>query len=98
VPSVSIGDALIHYEEQGSGPPLLLVPGLSGLGSFWAPQLADFARDFRVLTHDYSDELASRIPGAKLLVLGTGGHLAPTIVPGEYNAAVGGFLREHRTL
>jgi len=44
----------------------------------------------------YSDELASRIPGAKLVVLGTGGHLAPSIVPGEYNAAVGAFLREHR--
>jgi len=46
----------------------------------------------------YSDELASRIPGAKLVVLGTGGHLAPSIVPGEYNAAVGAFLREHRAL
>jgi aminoacrylate hydrolase len=265
VPGVSIGDARIHYEEQGSGPPLLLVPGLSGLGSFWAPQVADFARDFRVITHDhrgtgqsthsrmeysveqmaddvvrlmdrlgveaahyvghstggamgqvlaqdhpdrilslvlsatwagrdpfflrcfemrkqvllecgvesylrasalfvapgwwvsandaelaeqhrrqaaaqapievmasridaivrfdrrdrlgeisaptlvvvaaddmltprfYSDELANRIPGAKLLVLGTGGHLAPSIIPAEYNAAVGAFLREHRT-
>ena len=266
MPRVPIGDAEIHYEEQGSGPPLLLVPGLSGLGSFWAPQIADFARDFRVITHDhrgagqsthsrieysveqmagdvlhlmdrlgieaahyvghstggamgqvlaqdhpdrilslvlsatwagrdpffrrcfearkqvllecgvesylrasalfvapgwwvsandaqlaeqhrrqaaaqapvevmasridaivrfdrrdrlgeigaptlivvaaddmltprfYSDELASRIPGAKLVVLGTGGHLAPSIVPGEYNAVVGGFLREHRAL
>lgn len=242
MPRVSIGDAEIHYDEQGSSPPLLLVPGLSGLGSFWAPQVADFARDFRVNTHDhrgagqsthsgieysveqmagdvlrlmdrlgieaahyvghstggamgqvlaqdhpdrilslvlsatwagrdpffrrcfvapgwwvsahdallkeqhrrqaaaqapvevmasridaivrfdrrdrlgeigaptlvvvaaddmltprfYSDELAGKIPGAKLLVLGTGGHLAPSIVPDEYNAAVGAFLREHR--
>jgi aminoacrylate hydrolase len=53
VPRVSIGDAELHYDEQGSGPPLLLVPGLSGLGSFWAPQVADFARDFRVVTHDH---------------------------------------------
>ena len=51
MPRVPIGDAFIHYEEQGSGPLLLLVPGLSGLGSFWAPQVADFARDFRVMTH-----------------------------------------------
>jgi len=70
VPRVPIGDAFIHYEEQGSGPPLLLVPGLSGLGSFCAPQVVDFARDFRVMTHR----------------------------PGEYNAAVGTFLREHRAL
>jgi aminoacrylate hydrolase len=264
VPRASIGDAEIHYEEHGSGPPLLLVPGLSGLGSFWAPQVADFARDFRVITHDhrgtglsthsrieysveqmagdvlrlmdrlgieaahyvghstggamgqvlaqdhgdrilslvlsatwagpdplfrrsfetrkqvllecgvesylrasslftmpgwyvsandaalteqhrrlaaaqaplevmtsridaivrfdrrdrlgqisaptlvivaaddmltprfYSDELAGKIPGARLLVLGTGGHMAPSIVSDEYNALVGAFLREHR--
>ena len=51
MPRVPIGDAFIHYEEQGSGPPLLLVPGLSGLGSFCAPQVVDFARDFRVMTH-----------------------------------------------
>jgi aminoacrylate hydrolase len=264
VPRVSIGDAELHYDEQGSGPPLLLVPGLSGLGSFWEPQVADFARDFRVITHDhrgagqsthsrieysveqmagdvlrlmdrlgieaahyvghstggamgqvlaqdhpdrilslvlsatwagrdpffrrcfesrkqvllecgvesylrasalfvapgwwvsandaqlaeqhrrqaaahapvevmasridaivrfdrrdrlgeisaptlvvvaaddmltprfYSDELAGKIPGAKLLVLGTGGHLAPSIVPAEYNLLVGAFLRAHQ--
>ena len=34
MPRVLIGDAEIHYEEKGSGPPLLLVPGLSRLGSF----------------------------------------------------------------
>lgn len=43
---VPIGEAEIHYEEQGSGPPPLLVSGLSGLGSSWALQVADFARDF----------------------------------------------------
>jgi len=265
VPRVSIGDAELHYDERRDGPPLLLVSGLSGLGSFWAPQVADFARDFRVVTHDhrgtgqsthsrieysveqmagdvlrlmdrlgieathyvghstggamgqvlaqdhpdrilslvlsatwagrdaffrrsfearkqvllesgvesylrasslftmpgwwisandaqlaeqhrrlaavqapldvmasridaivrfdrrhrlgeisaptlvivaaddmltprfFSDELAGRIPGARLLVLGTGGHMAPSVVPDEYNALVGAFLREHRT-
>jgi aminoacrylate hydrolase len=46
-------DAEIYYEETGDGPPLLLVPGLSGLGSFWAKQVADFSRDFRVIVHDH---------------------------------------------
>ena len=41
----------------------------------------------------YSDELASRIPGAKLMVLETGGHYAPAINSEPYNAAVGSFLR-----
>ena len=29
------------------------MPGLSGVGSFWAPQVADFKRDFRVVIHDH---------------------------------------------
>jgi aminoacrylate hydrolase len=53
MPFVSIGDADIYYEEKGQGPPLLLVPGLGGLGSFWAPQVAELSRDFRVITHDH---------------------------------------------
>src|SRR5437867_6086630 len=53
MPSVSIGDADIYYEEAGEGPPLLLVPGLSGVGSFWAPQVRELARDFRVIVHDH---------------------------------------------
>ena len=53
MPRVSIGDAEIHYEEAGQGPPLLLVPGLSGVGAFWSAQIAEFSRDFRVITHDH---------------------------------------------
>jgi aminoacrylate hydrolase len=50
---VSIGDAELYYEDTGRGEPLLLVPGLSGRGSFWAAQVADLARDFRVIVHDH---------------------------------------------
>jgi aminoacrylate hydrolase len=50
---VSIGDAELYYEESGLGQPLLLVPGLSGRGSFWAAQVPDLARDFRVIVHDH---------------------------------------------
>jgi aminoacrylate hydrolase len=53
MPTVSIGDADIYYEEAGQGPPLLLVPGLSGVGSFWAAQVAALAADFRVIVHDH---------------------------------------------
>jgi pimeloyl-ACP methyl ester carboxylesterase len=44
----------------------------------------------------YSDELAARIPGAKVVVLETGGHYAPVIHSEPYNAAVGQFLRSVR--
>jgi pimeloyl-ACP methyl ester carboxylesterase len=30
MPKISIGDAELYYEAHGDGPPLLLVPGLSG--------------------------------------------------------------------
>ena len=53
MPKVSIGDAEIYYEESGQGEPLLLVPGLSGQGAFWSPQVADLSRDFRVVIHDH---------------------------------------------
>jgi aminoacrylate hydrolase len=53
MPTVSIGDADIYYEEQGAGPPLMLVPGLAGRGSFWISQVPDFSRDFRTVVHDH---------------------------------------------
>src|SRR3989442_3611126 len=53
MPTVSIGDAEIYYEEAGQGEPLMLVPGLSGQGSFWSQQVEAFKRDFRVIVHDH---------------------------------------------
>jgi len=59
MPKISIGDGELYYEVTGDGPPLLLVPGLSGMGVFWAQQVPDFARDFRVIVHDHRGTGAS---------------------------------------
>ena len=59
MPKMSIGDAEIYYESTGDGEPLLLVPGLGGQGVFWAQQVKDFARDFRVIVHDHRGTGAS---------------------------------------
>jgi len=59
MPKISIGDAELHYESTGDGEPLLLVPGLGGQGVFWAQQVKDFARDFRVIVHDHRGTGAS---------------------------------------
>ena len=59
MPKISIGDAEIFYESTGDCAPLLLVPGLGGQGSFWAQQVQDFARDFRVIVHDHRGTGAS---------------------------------------
>ena len=53
MPKLSIGDAELYYEIHGDGPPLLLVPGLGGVGAFWTPQVRELSRDFRVIIHDH---------------------------------------------
>ena len=53
MPCVSIGDADIYYEDKGEGPPLVLVPGLAGSGSFFISQVSEFSKSFRTITHDH---------------------------------------------
>src|SRR5215475_15633436 len=50
---ISIGDAELHYESHGDGPPLMLVSGLNGVASFWLKQVPVLAKDFRVIVHDH---------------------------------------------
>ena len=53
MPKVDIGDAEIYYESKGDGPPLMLVPGVGGGGSFWSNQVDAFSAHFRVIIHDH---------------------------------------------
>lgn len=53
MPKAKIDDFEIYYEIHGSGAPLLLVPGLGGAGSYWNPNVAEFAKYFRVIVHDH---------------------------------------------
>ncbi len=51
--TIRVGDAELYYEIYGSGEPLLLVPGLGGVGSYWQSQLPEFSRHYRVILHDH---------------------------------------------
>src|SRR5580765_7948894 len=42
----------LHYLEAGRGAPVVLLQGLGGDGSRWAPNLAPLARDFHVFALD----------------------------------------------
>src|SRR5258708_20844903 len=53
MPRIVIGDGALYYERQGIGFPVLFVSGLSGFASFWRDQVAAFAKNFDVLTHDH---------------------------------------------
>ena len=50
-PERTAGNTLA-YEVAGSGPPLILLHGLSGSGRWWSRNVPDFARSFRTYTVD----------------------------------------------
>lgn len=54
MPDLTLTDGeSLHYDVQGDGPPLLLVSGLNGVGSFWAPHVAALSERFKVVLHDH---------------------------------------------
>lgn len=46
-------DGQIHYEVSGEGPPLALVSGLGGAGSYWNNIVPALSRHFTVVQHDH---------------------------------------------
>src|SRR5260370_13867272 len=59
------------------------------LGEIRCPTLVVVAADDALTPPFYSEELAARIPHAKLVVLPTRCHLAPNLPPRQDNRAVG---------
>ena len=53
MPTVTVDDGEIYYETHGEGPPVLLVPGLGGLGSYWGPNIPAFSASQKVVIHDH---------------------------------------------
>jgi aminoacrylate hydrolase len=53
MPKIDVGGAEIHYETFGAGTPLLLVPGLGGIGQYWKPNIPALSERYRVIIHDH---------------------------------------------
>src|SRR5437588_1504516 len=54
MPGVRAGEIELDYERSGSGPPLLLIMGMSGTALHWGePFLELLRRDFEVITYDH---------------------------------------------
>jgi aminoacrylate hydrolase len=62
------------------------------LGEIGAPTLVICARDDAITPLPLSEELAMRIPGARLEILPTGGHFAPVTVPDSYARVIEAHL------
>jgi aminoacrylate hydrolase len=50
---VGSSDDHLYFETHGAGVPVLLVPGLGGLGSYWAPNIPAFSKLYQVVVHDH---------------------------------------------
>src|SRR4029077_4735207 len=61
-----VGEIELSYERAGSGPPLLMIMGMSGTFDHWnAPFLDDLRRDFETIVYDHRGVGASsRLEGA----------------------------------
>lgn len=53
MPFAKASGADIHYEILGQGEPLLLVAGLGGAASYWAPNIDAFSKNYRLILHDH---------------------------------------------
>jgi aminoacrylate hydrolase len=74
-------DAIVEFDRSAE------------LAKIKAPTLVLCAKDDVITPAYFSEELAKRIPRAKLKILGDGGHCASESVAEEFNQAVLDFLR-----
>ncbi len=52
MPKVKVNDITMHYEQQGSGEPLILIPYLAADNACYAFQVAEYARHFTCISVD----------------------------------------------
>ncbi len=63
---VELNGAAIHYEEDGVGPPLVLLHGGLGSSAYWAPVVGALAPGFRVIMPDSRGHGRSTNPAGEL--------------------------------
>ena len=63
MPSIQAGSITMHYEQQGSGEPLILIPYLAADNACYAFQVADYAKRFTCISVDLRGTGESDKPG-----------------------------------
>jgi 3-oxoadipate enol-lactonase len=64
VAQAQLGELDLHYVERGSGPALLLVPGIPAIASDWAPLAERLSGSRRVIAYDNRGSGASTVTAA----------------------------------
>jgi 4,5:9,10-diseco-3-hydroxy-5,9,17-trioxoandrosta-1(10),2-diene-4-oate hydrolase len=72
---VTVGDRPMNVISLGSGPPIVLIHGLTGSWQNWLEQLPVFARDHRVIAIDLPGFGASPMPSEKISIPGYARHV-----------------------
>ena len=52
MPRVALGGLELHYEERGSGTPLLLIAGIPAVAGDWGPLAERLGESRRVVAYD----------------------------------------------
>jgi pimeloyl-ACP methyl ester carboxylesterase len=52
MPTVSLEDGSLYYDQRGSGPPVVFIHGGWQDSASWAPQIDRFAEKYRVIAYD----------------------------------------------
>jgi 3-oxoadipate enol-lactonase len=52
MPFIHLSDMKLHYEVNGSGPPILLIHGLGSSSRDWEKQVESFVQEYQVITVD----------------------------------------------
>ena len=62
MPTIRLRDIEVHYREEGTGFPLVLIHGLNGDSTGWAAVMPEFARHYRTIAPDVRGHGASGKP------------------------------------
>ncbi|HEY5261246.1 MAG TPA: alpha/beta hydrolase, partial [Solirubrobacteraceae bacterium] len=105
MPLARAGDIELNYERSGSGPPLLLIMGMSGTMHHWGePLLEDLRRDFEVIVYDHRDAGDSTRTGAPFTIVDLAGDAAGLLHALEIDSAyvmgisMGGMIAQELVL
>lgn len=91
MPFVTVDGSEFHYEIAGQGPPLILVTGLAGVGSYWDGNVAGLARHFTVIRYDHRGTgRSARTEGAYSIELLTADLVGLMAALGIANASIVG--------